>query len=66
MERGTGSQNALVELRHEFDMQTFAIVTIEEVADYLRNREVDGRVVVTDDLYQKIQAYRQEYGGETE
>lgn len=66
MERGTGSRNALVELRHEFDMQTFAIVTIEEVADYLRNREVDGRVVVTDDLFQKIQAYRQQYGGDTE
>ena len=63
MEKGTGDVNALTELREEFGMTTFAIVTIVEVANYLRGREVDGSVVVTDDLYEKIQAYRAEYGG---
>ena len=63
MERGQGTQNALTELRDEFQMQTFAIVTIVEIAEYLRNREVDGQVVLTDALYEQIQAYRQQYGG---
>lgn len=63
MEKGTGDVNALTELREQFNMQTFAIVTIVEVADFLRGREVDGNVVVTDDLYEKIQAYRAQYGG---
>lgn len=63
MERGQGSMSALTELRQEFSMQTFAIVNICEIADYLKGREVDGTVVLTEDLFQQIQAYRQQYGG---
>lgn len=63
MERGQGDQNALTELRQEFDMDTFAIVNIEEVANDLKGREVDGNVVVTDELFDQIQAYRKQYGG---
>lgn len=63
MERGQGDQNALTELRQEFDMDTFAIVNIEEVANDLEGREVDGNVVVTDELFDQIQAYRKQYGG---
>jgi len=64
MERGTGRLNALSELRDEFSMQTFAIVTIEEIASYLRGREVDGKVVLTDALFEQVQAYRAQYGGD--
>lgn len=64
MERGQGTLNALTELRDEFSMQTFAIVDIAEIANFLRGREVDGTVVVTDELFEKIQAYRAQYGGE--
>ncbi|MEQ9411202.1 MAG: orotate phosphoribosyltransferase [Fuerstiella sp.] len=63
MEKGQGSLNALTELQREFSMQTFAIVSIVEIADYLRGRAVDGNVVLTDQLYDQIQAYRQTYGG---
>jgi orotate phosphoribosyltransferase len=63
MERGTGSQNALAELRAEFNMRTFAIVTIEEVMDYLHNRSVDGQVVLGDATLAKMRAYRETYGG---
>ena len=63
MERGQGTLNALSELRDEFQMDTFAIVTICEIAEYLRGRERCGKVVLTEELYQQIQAYRQQYGG---
>ena len=63
MEKGTGEVNALTELCEEFEMTTFAIVTIVEVADFLRCRAVDGTVVVTDELYERIQSYRAQYGG---
>lgn len=63
MEKGTGDLNALTELKEEFGMQTFAIVTIEEIAAHLRGREVDGTVVLTDELFAKIEAYRALYGG---
>lgn len=63
MERGLGDLNALTELRHEFEMTTFSIVDICEIAEFLKGREVDGRVVVTDELYNRIQDYRSQYGG---
>lgn len=63
MERGLGDLNALTELRHEFEMTTFSIVDICEIAEFLKGREVDGRVVVTDQLYNRIQDYRSQYGG---
>lgn len=63
MERGSGEQNALAELRDVFAMKTFAIVTIAEVMEYLRGREINGRVLLTDDLYDKMRAYREKYGG---
>jgi orotate phosphoribosyltransferase len=63
MERGTGQWNALTELHREFNMTTFAIVDICEIADYLRGRSIDGSVVVTDELYERIQDYRKQYGG---
>ncbi len=63
MERGLGDLNALTELRQEFEMTTFSIVDICEIAEFLKGREVDGRVVVTDELYNRIQGYRSQYGG---
>lgn len=63
MERGQGTRNALTDLRHEFRMETFAIVTIIEIANYLRGRDIDGRVVLTEQLYGQIEAYREKYGG---
>jgi orotate phosphoribosyltransferase len=61
-ERGTGSSTALAELGSTYAMPTFAIVTIDEVIATLRGRAIDGKVVVDDDTYQAVVAYRREYG----
>ena len=63
MERGLGQLNALTELRQEFNMDAFAIANITEIAEYLRGREIDGKVCVTEELYGRIDAYRKQYGG---
>jgi orotate phosphoribosyltransferase len=63
MERGTTELNALDELAKQFNMRTFAIVTIDEVMQYLHNRTLNGRVLIDDTMYAKMQAYRAEYGG---
>jgi orotate phosphoribosyltransferase len=63
MERGTGAQNALAEVRDSYGMQTFSIVNIEEIMTYLRGRAIDGRVVLTDEIHERMLAYRAQYGG---
>jgi len=62
MERGTGTKSALAELRDEFGFQAFPIVNIDEIVEYLHNREVDGAVVINDEILGRIREYRKEYG----
>ena len=62
MERGRGEKSALSELRDEFDMPTFAIVTFDEVLAGLHGRELDGRVVLDDRMRERMLEYRAEYG----
>jgi orotate phosphoribosyltransferase len=63
LERGTGELNALAELRESLGAPAFAIVNIDEVTSWLRGREIDGRVVLDEAAYERVQAYRQKYGG---
>lgn len=62
MERGTGTMTALKEVETEFGIRTFAIVTIDEIVKYLHNRNVDGKVIIDDDMKKRIDDYRMQYG----
>jgi len=62
MERGTGNETALAEISSTWDMPTFAIVTVEEIMEHLHGHEVDGEVVLDDKSYQRMAAYREEFG----
>ena len=61
-ERGTGTASALEEVGRTFDLTTTAITDIDEVVAHLRDHDVDGRRVLTDDDLQRIAAYRQAWG----
>lgn len=62
MEKGTGELSAIQQVEADFGIKTFAIVNIEEVVEYLHNREIDGKVIVDDEMKTRIEAYRQQYG----
>ena len=62
MEKGTGDLSAINQVQEDFGIKTFAIVTIEEVVDYLHNKEIDGKVLVDDSMKEKITTYREKYG----
>ena len=62
MERGTGDKSALAEVGETYAMKTFSIVNIGEIVEYLSTHDVDGRRVITDDIHERIVAYRREYG----
>ena len=63
MERGQGERSALAELSDAYGMHAFAIVTIADIMQHLRGREIDGRVVLTEDVHSRMMAYRAQYGG---
>jgi len=62
MEKGKGEISALQEIQETYGFPTTAIVTMEEVSAYLYNREVNGTVVIDDEMKKAIDAYYAQYG----
>ena len=62
MERGTGEKSALDEIRDDFKMNTFSIVTMAEVVEYLYGRKVGGKVLIDDEMKSRIEDYYKIYG----
>lgn len=63
MEVGKGGEiSALDEVRERYGFPTAAIVTMDEVTEYLFNRQCQGRVVIDDDVKAALDAYYERYG----
>ncbi|MCR4651476.1 MAG: orotate phosphoribosyltransferase [Lachnospiraceae bacterium] len=62
MERGKGTGSALQEIKELYGFETSAIVSMTDVIEYLYGREVNGRVLIDDEMKARIDAYYAEYG----
>ena len=62
MERGQGEKSAMQEIKDQFGITVYSICTIEEIVEYLYNREIDGTVYIDDAKKAAIEGYRKEYG----
>ena len=63
MERGTRECSTLNELREDYGIRVFPIVTIRQILEFLHNRPVDGKVYIDDAMRERIEAYLRTYGG---
>ena len=61
-EKGKGEKCALDEIKDLYGFETEAIVTMEEVVEALYNKEVNGEVLIDDEMKARIDAYYAEYG----
>lgn len=57
-----GEKCALDEVAERYGFPTAAIVTMDEVTEYLFNEEVQGKVVIDEALKSAIDAYYEQYG----
>lgn len=57
-----GNKTALDEVKELYGFETAAIVSMPEVVECLYNKEVKGKVVIDDELKERIDAYYAEYG----
>lgn len=62
MERGREEKSALEELRERFNIRTHSIVSMQEVVDYLYNKQINGKVIIDHHVKQKIDDYYKKYG----
>ena len=63
MERGTGEQTTLNELREQYGIQVYPIVTVRQIIDMLAGQEVDGKIIIDDEMKGRMEAYLSQYGG---
>ena len=61
-EKGKGDKSALDEIKDLYGFETEAIVSMEEVVEALYNKEIDGSVLIDDEMKARIDAYYEQYG----
>lgn len=62
MEVGRGRLSALEEIQEKHGFAANAIVSMEEVVEYLYNKDRNGKIIIDDSLKAKIDAYYEHYG----
>lgn len=63
MEKGLSSdRSALDEIREKYGFKANAIVTMQEVVQYLYNQPYNGKIIIDDTLKVAIDAYYEQYG----
>ena len=62
MERGTRECSTLEELRQDYGIRVYPIVTVREIIAFLHNRPIDGKVYIDDAMKARMEAYLEEYG----
>lgn len=62
MEKGQSDKSAVQELKNDFGVDVFSIVTLDEVMSHLHNREIDGQVLIDNEKMAQIKEYRSKFG----
>ncbi len=66
MEKGIDTdKSALADITDRYGFPAHAIVTMEEVIDFLYNKEVDGSVLIDDEIKDRIDRYYAQYGAKS-
>ena len=60
--RGTRDCSTLDELRQDYGIAVYPIVTVREVIAFLHNNPIDGKVYIDDEMRAKMEAYLDLYG----
>jgi len=60
-EKGMGGKTASQEVKDEFGIEVFSIVSIVDILETLYNKEINGNVIVDDNMKERINAYMAEY-----
>lgn len=61
-EKGQTEKSALAEIKEKYGFDAHAIVNMEEVVSYLYQKEVNGQVLIDDEIKKAIDQYYEIYG----
>ena len=61
MEKNSQANDAITEFQQKTGVPVWSIINIRETCDYLKNRKIDGSVVLEDSIFLKIENYLAEH-----
>ena len=61
MVRGQGELTAIQEIKRDFGITTFPIVTVVDILETLSGKEVDGKVLIDADIRRRMEQYMADY-----
>ncbi|ONI47680.1 orotate phosphoribosyltransferase [Candidatus Epulonipiscioides saccharophilum] len=61
MEKGQSNLTAIEEIKQEFGIDTYPIVTVKDIIETLHNNPVDGQIIIDDTLKNKMEIYLDKY-----
>lgn len=61
MERGAGRKTAIEELKEEYGISTYPIITVRDIITHLHQKEIDGKVLIDDEMKRKMEDYLEAY-----
>lgn len=61
MERGAGNKTAIEEMKEEYGISTYPIITVRDIIEHLHHREIDGIVLIDDEMKRKMEDYLEAY-----
>jgi len=64
MERGQGSKTTIQELREQYGIPVFPLVTVRQIMDFLYQRDIDGKIYLDDEMRNRMEHYLAQYGGQ--
>jgi orotate phosphoribosyltransferase len=62
MERAAGELSAVQQTQRDFGIDVHAIVTVRDIIEHLHGKEIDGKILIDDDMKIKMEKYLKEYG----
>ncbi|MDO4288967.1 MAG: orotate phosphoribosyltransferase [Eubacterium sp.] len=62
MEKGNNDKSAIQEVKEEFGITTYPIVTVRDIIAHLHNYELDGVVYIDDAMKEKMEAHLEKNG----
>jgi orotate phosphoribosyltransferase len=62
MEKGTGELSAVQQIKNDFGIEVYPIVTVRDILDYLYGREIDGKIIIDGTIKENMERYFEEYG----
>lgn len=62
MEVGNNNKTAIEEIEEKYGIKTYPIVNTREIIDSLYNKEIDGKIIIDDEMKKKMEDHLEKYG----